>query len=114
MRHGLADGLPIDACRLPRFLTFVLIALAILVTPLPGAAASGIHLSHQSSKHPPRNYMAHTRTILASSVRLSSTSGSEGRRGIVKQFATLSAGARASGERSILAGSQHVFRPLRC
>lgn len=110
MRHWFADRLAMESSGLPRVLTSVLVAAAILATPIPYAAAQGVSLLH----HLPRKPVVKTRTMLASSARSSSTSGSAIRPRTAKRFSTLSTCAFTAGPSLTFAGLQRVFCPLRC
>lgn len=114
MRLWLADRLDNQSSRLPRIVTTVFVAVAILAMPIPYAGAWSSNLPYQPLKHLPWKHPAKTRTVLTTSMRSSSTSVLDMRSRAAKRFSTLSAGAFAAGDPSACVGSPRVFRPLRC
>lgn len=114
MRHWFADRLDMHTSRLPRLVTSILVAVAILATPIPFAAAQRSNLFHQTSKHLPSKHLLKTRTLWASATRSSSTIRSVSRPHVAKQLSLLSLRTFLAGQGMAGDSLQLVFRPLRC
>lgn len=114
MRQRFADRLAVHTSRLPRFVTSILVAVAILATPIPFAASQSRNLPRQPAKQLPSKHLTKTRTIWTSAARSSSPTRSESRLCTAKHRSLLSVRTFRVLEGMTGGGLLLVFRPLRC
>jgi hypothetical protein len=106
--------------RILRFVFSVLIAAAIVASPMPKSLARGTNRLAHSPNHLPHKQhqrstcVVNTQMVWGAFARSSSRNGQELKPRAVNQIPTLAARISALGYSATLAGPQRAFRPLRC